>query len=99
MSYPTGRPSETPEPVGGAGLVSAPGSAFPQPSAVGGHPVPGQRRNQGILLGILIAVVMAVAGLTIFRIVANSTGWNGFTWGLIFAFVPVVPIIALYLWL
>jgi RsiW-degrading membrane proteinase PrsW (M82 family) len=99
MSYPTGRPSETPEPVGGAGLVSAPGSAFPQPSAVGGHPVPGQRRNQGILLGILIAVIMAVAGLTIFRIVANSTGWNGFTWGLIFAFVPVVPIIALYLWL
>ena len=64
------------------------------------HPSgPGQRRNQGILIGIVIAVVFAIAGLVIFGIVAKSTGAGGFTWGLVFAFVPVIPVIALYLWL
>jgi RsiW-degrading membrane proteinase PrsW (M82 family) len=99
MSYPSGRPSDRPEPAVSAGSVYAYGNPYPQPNALGTHPVPGQRRNRGILLGILIAVVMAVAGLAIFGIVAKSTGSGGFTWGLIFAFVPVVPIIALYLWL
>jgi len=66
---------------------------------LGTHPVPGQRRNQGILIGVVIAVVFAVAGLLIFGIVARSTGFGGFAWGLLFAFVPVVPVIAVYLWL
>ncbi|GAA1558759.1 hypothetical protein GCM10009804_14450 [Kribbella hippodromi] len=66
---------------------------------LGNHPVPGQRRNQGVLIGIVIAVVFAIAGLVIFGIVAKSTGAGGFTWGLVFAFVPVIPVIALYLWL
>jgi len=66
---------------------------------LGNHPVPGQRRNQGILIGIVIAVVFAIAGLVIFGIVVKSTGAGGFTWGLVFAFVPVIPVIALYLWL
>jgi RsiW-degrading membrane proteinase PrsW (M82 family) len=47
----------------------------------------------------VIAVVFAVAGLLIFGIVARSTGFGGFAWGLLFAFVPVVPVIAVYLWL
>ncbi|HEY0691685.1 MAG TPA: PrsW family glutamic-type intramembrane protease [Kribbella sp.] len=99
MSYPSGRPSDTPQPAVGAGSAYAPGGPYPQPNTLGTHPVPGQRRNRSILIGIVIAVVFAVAGLAIFGIVARSTGWSGFTWGLIFAFVPVVPIIALYLWL
>ncbi|GAA0591113.1 PrsW family intramembrane metalloprotease [Kribbella sandramycini] len=61
--------------------------------------MPGQRRNRGVLIGVVIAVVMAIAGLGIFWIVARSTGAGGFTWGMAFALVPVVPVIALYLWL
>lgn len=99
MSYPSGGPTDAPQPASGAGPAYAYGGPPPQPNTLGAHPVPGQRRNQSILLGIVIAVVMAVAGLAIFGIVAKSTGSGGFTWGLIFAFVPVVPIIALYLWL
>jgi RsiW-degrading membrane proteinase PrsW (M82 family) len=52
-----------------------------------------------VLIGIIIAVVFAIAGLVIFGVVARSTGAGGFTWGLVFAFVPVIPVIALYLWL
>jgi RsiW-degrading membrane proteinase PrsW (M82 family) len=99
MSYASGPPSDTPQPAVGAGTAYAPGNPYPQPNTLGTHPVPGQRRNRSILIGIVIAVVFAVAGLAIFGIVARSTGWSGFTWGLIFAFVPVVPVIALYLWL
>lgn len=102
MSYPSGGP-ETPRPVDtpgpAAGSAYSPGGPYPQPNVLGNHPVPGQRRNQGILIGIVIAVVFAIAGLMIFGIVAQSTGAGGFTWGLTFAFVPVVPVIALYLWL
>jgi protease PrsW len=110
MSYPSapqpGPPQPgPPQPIGsgapmaGAGSAYAPGGPYPQPEAMGPHPVPGQRRNKGILLGIVIAVVMAVAGLAIFGIVANATGSGGFTWGLIFAFIPVIPLIAIFLWL
>lgn len=99
MSYPPGRPSDTPQPAVGAGSAYAPGGPYPRPNTLGTHPVPGQRRNRSILIGIVIAVVFAVAGLAIFGIVAQSTGWSGFTWGLIFAFVPVVPLVGLYLWL
>jgi RsiW-degrading membrane proteinase PrsW (M82 family) len=66
---------------------------------MGSHPVPGQRRNRGVLLGVVIAVVMAICGLAIFGIVYKQTGSAGFVWGLIFAFVPMVVIAALYLWL
>lgn len=98
MSHPSGRPPDAPPPAG-AGSVSAAGGQYPQPNKLGAHPVPGQRRNRSIVLGILVAVVMAIAGLAIFAIVAKATGWGGFTWGLVFAFVPVVPLVALYLWL
>lgn len=97
MSYPSPGPAGAPQPA--AGSAYSPGGPYPQPNVLGSHPVPGQRRNQGILIGIVIAVVFAIAGLVIFGIVAKSTGAGGFTWGLIFAFVPVVPVIALYLWL
>jgi RsiW-degrading membrane proteinase PrsW (M82 family) len=66
---------------------------------MGSHPLPGQRRNRGVLLGVLIAAVMAVCGLAIFGIVYKQTGSTGFLWGLTFAFGPVVVIPALYLWL
>ncbi|GAB2683163.1 PrsW family intramembrane metalloprotease [Kribbella swartbergensis] len=97
MSYPSPGPAGTPQPA--AGSAYSPGGPYPQPNVLGSHPVPGQRRNQGILIGIVIAVVFAIAGLVIFSIVARSTGSGGFTWGLVFAFVPVIPVIALYLWL
>ena len=97
MSYPSPGPTESPQPV--AGSAYTPGGPPQQPNALGTHPVPGQRRNQGILIGVGIAVVFAIAGLAIFAIVAKSTGAGGFTWGLIFAFIPVIPVIALYLWL
>src|SRR6266508_2881230 len=91
MSYPSPGPAGAPQPA--AGSAYSPGGPYPQPNVLGSHPVPGQRRNQGILIGIVIA------GLVIFGIVAKSTGAGGFTWGLVFAFVPVIPVIALYLWL
>ncbi|MFG1905539.1 PrsW family intramembrane metalloprotease [Kribbella sp. NPDC048928] len=97
MSYPSPGPSGTPQPA--AGSAYSPGGPYPQPNALGNHPVPGQRRNRGVLIGIIIAVVFAIAGLVIFGVVARSTGAGGFTWGLVFAFVPVIPVIALYLWL
>ena len=97
MSYPSPGPSGAPQPA--AGSAYSPGGPYPHPNVLGNHPVPGQRRNQGVLIGIVIAVVFAIAGLVIFGIVAKSTGAGGFTWGLIFAFVPVIPVIALYLWL
>ncbi|TCO44860.1 RsiW-degrading membrane proteinase PrsW (M82 family) [Kribbella antiqua] len=97
MSYPSPGPAGAPQPA--AGSAYSPGGPYPQPNLLGSHPVPGQRRNQGILIGIVIAIVFAIAGLVIFGIVAKSTGAGGFTWGLIFAFVPIVPVIALYLWL
>ncbi|TCO36008.1 RsiW-degrading membrane proteinase PrsW (M82 family) [Kribbella steppae] len=97
MSYPSPGPAGSPQPA--AGSAYSPGGPYPQPNVLGSHPVPGQRRNQGILIGIVIAVVFAIAGLVIFSIVAKSTGTGGFTWGLVFAFVPVIPVIALYLWL
>ncbi len=97
MSYPSPGPAGAPQPA--AGSAYSPGGPYPQPNVLGSHPVPGQRRNQGILIGIVIAVVFAIAGLVIFGIVAKSTGAGGFTWGLVFAFVPVIPVIALYLWL
>ncbi|MEU4197228.1 PrsW family intramembrane metalloprotease [Kribbella sp. NPDC026611] len=97
MSHPSPRPAGAPQPA--AGSAYSPGGPYPQPNVLGSHPVPGQRRNQGVLIGIVIAVVFAIAGLVIFGIVAKSTGAGGFTWGLVFAFVPVVPVIALYLWL
>ncbi|MEV5965731.1 PrsW family intramembrane metalloprotease [Kribbella sp. NPDC051952] len=97
MSYPSPGPAGQPQPA--AGPAYPPGGPYPQPNVLGNHPVPGQRRNQGILIGIVIAVVFAIAGLVIFGIVAKSTGAGGFTWGLVFAFVPVIPVIALYLWL
>ncbi|MEU4602447.1 PrsW family intramembrane metalloprotease [Kribbella sp. NPDC023972] len=97
MSYPSPGPAGSPQPA--AGSAYSPGGPYPQPNVLGSHPVPGQRRNQGILIGIVIAVVFAIAGLVIFGIVAKSTGAGGFTWGLVFAFVPVIPVIALYLWL
>src|ERR1700710_2705886 len=99
MSYPSGRPSDTPQPAVGAGSAYAPGGPYPQPNTLGTHPVPGQRRNRSLLIGIVIAVVFAVARRAMFGMVAKSTGWSGVAWELIFAFVPVVPIIALYLWL
>ncbi|TCC55291.1 PrsW family intramembrane metalloprotease [Kribbella pittospori] len=97
MSYPSPGPAGSPQPA--AGSAYSPGGPYPQPNVLGKHPVPGQRRNQGILIGIVIAVVFAIAGLVIFGIVVKSTGAGGFTWGLVFAFVPVIPVIALYLWL
>ncbi|MEV0803822.1 PrsW family intramembrane metalloprotease [Kribbella sp. NPDC050281] len=97
MSYPSPGPAGSPQPA--AGSAYSPGGPYPQPNVLGNHPVPGQRRNQGILIGIVIAVVFAIAGLVIFGIVVKSTGAGGFTWGLVFAFVPVIPVIALYLWL
>ena len=97
MSYPSPGPAGSPQPA--AGSAYSPGGPYPQPNVRGTHPIPGQRRNQGILIGIVIAVVFAIAGLVIFGIVAKSTGAGGFTWGLVFAFVPVIPVIALYLWL
>jgi len=97
MSYPSPGPDGSPQPA--VQSAHSPGGPYPQPNVLGSHPVPGQRRNQGILIGIVIAVVFAIAGLVIFSIVAKSTGAGGFTWGLVFAFVPVVPVIALYLWL
>ncbi|MFF0344852.1 PrsW family intramembrane metalloprotease [Kribbella sp. NPDC004875] len=97
MSYPSPGPAGSPQPA--AGSAYSPGGPYPQPNVLGNHPVPGQRRNQGVLIGIVIAVVFAIAGLVIFGIVAKSTGAGGFTWGLVFAFVPVIPVIALYLWL
>ena len=97
MSYPSPGPAGSPQPA--AGSAYSPGGPYPQPNVLGSHPVPGQRRNQGILIGIVIAIVFAIAGLVIFGIVAKSTGAGGFTWGLVFAFVPIVPVIALYLWL
>ncbi|MGW1344695.1 PrsW family intramembrane metalloprotease [Kribbella sp. NPDC002412] len=97
MSYPSPGPAGSPQPA--AGSAYSPGGPYPQPNVLGSHPVPGQRRNQGILIGIVVAVIFAIAGLVIFGIVAKSTGAGGFTWGLVFAFVPVIPVIALYLWL
>ncbi|TDO69030.1 RsiW-degrading membrane proteinase PrsW (M82 family) [Kribbella sp. VKM Ac-2571] len=97
MSYPSPGQSGAPQPA--AGSAYSPGGPYPQPNVLGNHPVPGQRRNRGVLIGIVIAVVFAIAGLVIFGIVAKSTGAGGFTWGLVFAFVPVIPVIALYLWL
>lgn len=100
MSYPSGGPPESPQPAVEA--VGAPGSTEsrqPEPNRLGTHPVPGQRRNQSILIGVVVAVAFAIAGLGIFAIVAKSTGASGFMWGLVFAFIPVVPVIALYLWL
>ncbi|WBQ03342.1 PrsW family intramembrane metalloprotease [Kribbella sp. CA-293567] len=96
MSYPSPGTPESPQPATGA--VGAPGGP-PQPNVLGKHPVPGQRRNQGILIGVVVAVAFAIAGLGIFAIVAKSTGAGGFMWGLAFAFIPVIPVIALYLWL
>ncbi|TWD82683.1 RsiW-degrading membrane proteinase PrsW (M82 family) [Kribbella amoyensis] len=98
MSYPSPGPAGTPQPVA-SGSAGPPGAPYPQPNELGKHPVPGQRRNQGVLIGVAIAVVFAIAGLLIFGIVARSTGSSGFAWGLGFAIVPVVPVIALYLWL
>ena len=97
MSYPSPGPVGSPQPA--AGSAYSPGGPYPRPNVRGTHPIPGQRRNQGILIGIVVAVVFAIAGLVIFGIVAKSTGAGGFTWGLVFAFVPVIPVIALYLWL
>ncbi len=97
MSYPSGGPPESPQPAVEA--VGEPGGQYPQPNRLGTHPVPGQRRNQGILIGVVVAVAFAIAGLGIFAIVAKSTGAGGFMWGLGFAFIPVIPVIALYLWL
>ncbi|MEU8221355.1 PrsW family intramembrane metalloprotease [Kribbella sp. NPDC048915] len=97
MSYPSPGQSGAPQPA--AGSAYSPGGPYPQPNVLGSHPVPGQRRNRGVLIGIVIAVVFAIAGLVIFGIVAKATGVGGFTWGLVFAFVPVIPVIALYLWL
>ena len=94
MSYPSPGPAGAPQPA--AGSPYPPGGPYPQPNVLGRHPVPGQRRNQGVLIGIVIAVVFAIAGLVIFGIVAKSTGAGGFTWGLVFAFVPVIPVIALF---
>ena len=54
--------------------------------------MPGQRRNRGVLIGIVIAVVFAIAGLVIFGIVAKSTGAGGFTWGLVFASLTLATI-------
>ncbi|WP_343971178.1 PrsW family intramembrane metalloprotease [Kribbella koreensis] len=100
MSYPSGGPPESPQPaVAAVGVPGPPGSQQPEPNRLGTHPVPGQRRNQSILIGVVVAVAFAIAGLGIFAIVAKSTGASGFMWGLVFAFIPVVPVIALYLWL
>ena len=92
MSHPSPGPAGTPQPA--AGSAYSHGGPHPQPNVRGTHPIPGQRRNQGILIGIVVAVVFAIAGLVIFGIVAKSTGAGGFTWGLVFAFVPVIPVIA-----
>ncbi|HET6295209.1 MAG TPA: PrsW family intramembrane metalloprotease [Kribbella sp.] len=97
MSYPSPGPGQTPQPAA-IGSASPPGAPYPQPNVLGTHPVPGSRRNQGILIGGVIAVLFAIAALRIFWILADATG-GGFGWGLLFALVPVIPIIALYLWL
>ena len=94
---PLTRPGRLAATRGGVGVLAR--RTVPAAERARHHPVPGQRRNQGILIGIVIAVVFAIAGLVIFSIVAKSTGAGGFTWGLVFAFVPVIPVIALYLWL
>jgi RsiW-degrading membrane proteinase PrsW (M82 family) len=99
MSYPSPGPAGSPQPAASGSATTPPGAPYPQPNALGAHPVPGQRRNQGVLIGVVVAVVFAIAGLLIFLEVANATGGGGFAWGLLFAFVPVVPVIALYLWL
>lgn len=96
MSYPSGGTPDSPQPAGG--VAGAPGT-YPEPNALGTHPVPAQRRNKSILIGVTVAVVFAIAGFGIFAIVARSTGSGGFMWGLAFAFIPVIPVIALYLWL
>ncbi|GAB3830014.1 PrsW family intramembrane metalloprotease [Kribbella italica] len=95
MSYPSGGPADAPQPAANGSA----GAPYPQPNTLGPHPVPGQRRNRGLLIGIVIAVVFAIAGLLIFGIVAKSVGASGFLWGIGLAFVPIVIIIPLYLWL
>lgn len=95
MSYPSGGPADAPQPA----ATGSAGAPYPQPNTLGPHPVPGQRRNRGLLIGIVIAVVFAIAGLLIFGIVAKSVGSTGFAWGMGLAFVPIVLIIPLYLWL
>jgi RsiW-degrading membrane proteinase PrsW (M82 family) len=95
MSYPSGGPAGPPQPAASGSA----GASYPQPNTLGPHPVPGQRRNKGLLIGIVIVVVFAIAGLLIFGIVAKSVGASGFMWGIGLAFVPIVLIIPLYLWL
>src|SRR4029453_2560615 len=84
---------------GPVGSAYSPGGPYPHYTASTPHPVPGQRRNRGMLLGVLIAVIMAVAGLAIFGIVYKQTGSAGFVWGTGLAFIPMIVIAALYLWL
>jgi protease PrsW len=91
--------SVPPAPSGPAGSAYSPGGPYPHYTSLTPHPVPGQLRNRRLLIGVLIAVIMAIAGLTIFGIVYKQTGSAGFVWGTGLAFIPVIVSAALYLWL
>lgn len=98
MSYPSGIPSgASPEPPEAGSPAYPPGSPYPQPNVLGDHPVPGQKRNRNVLLAILIVVVMAVAGLTVFWRILSGADAGGLGWVIFFAFFPVPFIVLLYL--
>ena len=93
MSHPPASP------VGPVGSAYRPGTPYPAYGPDSPHAIPGQRRNRGLLIGVVCAVLFAVAGLTIFGIVFKETGTKGFVWGTGLSFIPLVVIAAVYLWL
>ena len=60
-----------------------------------------QRRHSGwlLLIGVTVATLLAICGWLIYLQVNDNIGGHGLAWGLAFAFVPVVPLTALLLWL
>ena len=52
-----------------------------------------------IVVGVAVAVVGVVCGWLIFLKVNDTIGGHGLGWGLAFAFVPVLPLVGLLLWL
>ncbi len=60
-----------------------------------------QRRHSGwlVLIAVTVATVLAICGWLTYLQVNDDIGGHGLAWGLGFAFVPVVPLTALLLWL
>ncbi|MBA2773226.1 MAG: PrsW family intramembrane metalloprotease [Nocardioidaceae bacterium] len=74
-------------------------SAALLPAAEATHPSPGRRRGIVAAVILVIAAIVMATSWALYDELHGAVGQRAFWWSLLFAFLPVLPLTALFVWL